>query len=233
MSTSISDSLLEQQVRLVLRSCGATDWTVRTDGFWCHIQPPGHQPPEQGWKLHVSATPLSAVLVTLRCAEVLVRAGCAFKVAEGLPQLLQLVSVNADRRSSGKVITAYPDDDQQFAVLAEDLHRATVHLPGPAIVSDRPYRPGSLVHYRYGAFTGRTVLNNDGSFDSMLVTPDGGLVKDERLAGPPAWVVSPLQAGDADAARPAGQVLLADRFVVRQAIRHGNKGGVYLAVDQT
>jgi len=232
-STSISDCLLAEQVRLVLRTSQATDWTVQIDGFWCHAQPPGHQPREQGWKLHISATPLSAVLITLRSAEVLVRAGCAFKVAAGLPQVHQMVSVNADRRSSGKVITAYPRDDEQFAVLAEKLHRATEHLPGPAILSDRPYRSGSLVHYRYGAFTGRTVLSNDGSFESMLVTPDGGLLKDERLPrfNPPDWARCPLP-DDAELPQPAGPVLLAGRFVVRQAIRHGNKGGVYLATDQ-
>src|SRR5690348_8146390 len=108
MATSLSDSLLAEQVGLVLRVSGAADWTVRTDGFWCRVEPPGFRPPEQGWKLHVSATVLSATLVTRRAAEVLVSAGCAFKVALGLPQLHELLSPNADRRSSGKVITAYP-----------------------------------------------------------------------------------------------------------------------------
>jgi hypothetical protein len=89
-STSISDCLLAEQVRLVLQSSQTTGWTVHTDGFWCYVQPPGHQPREQGWKLHVSATPLSTVVITVRSAEVLVRAGCAFKVAAGLPQLHQL-----------------------------------------------------------------------------------------------------------------------------------------------
>jgi tRNA A-37 threonylcarbamoyl transferase component Bud32 len=232
MDTAIGDRLLAEQVRLVLRNSKATDWAVRAEDFWCHVQPPDYLPQEQGWKLHVSATPLSAMLVTLRAAEVLVRTGCAFKVPVGLPQLQQLVSANADRRSSGKVITAYPRDDEQFAALAEELHRATEHLPGPAILSDRPYRPGSLVHYRYGAFTGRRVLSNDGYLESMLTGPDGVLVKDERLPrfSPPPWAACPFEAG---APETAGPVLLAGRFEVHQAIRHGNKGGVYLAKDAT
>jgi hypothetical protein len=178
---------------------------------------------------------LSAVLVTLRAAEVLIRNGCAFKVAVGLPHLHELVSVNADRGTSGKVITAYPADDEQFVRLAEELHQVTEHLPGPAILSDRPYRPGSLVHYRYGAFTGRTVLSNDGSYESMLVAPDGALVKDRRLAwfSPPPWVACPLDDEAGAVPQSADAVLLADRFVVRQAIRHGNKGGVYLGAEQT
>src|SRR5262249_23580468 len=150
----------------------------------------------------------------------------------GLPQLQQLVSVNADRRSSGKVITAYPRDDEQFAALAEELHRATERLPGPAILSDRPYRPGSLVHYRYGGFTDRRVLSNDGYLESMLTGPDGVLVKDVRLPrfSPPPWAACPLEAGVPET---AGPVLLAGRFAVHRAIRHGNKGGVYLAKDET
>lgn len=230
----ISEFLLAEQVRLVLRRLRADHWPMHVDDFWCYVQPLGYQPREQGWKLHVSATPLSAVLVTLRAAEVLVRNGCAFKVVVGLPQLHEQVSVNADRGFSGKVITAYPADDEQFVRLAEELHRVTEHLPGPAILSDRPYRPGSLVHYRYGVFTGRTVLSNDGSYESMLIAPDGGLVKDRRLAwfSPPQWAACPLDDEAHAAPQSAGPVLLADRFVVRQAILHGNKGGVYLGAEQ-
>lgn len=231
-----TDDLLAEQVRVVLRRIGADGWAELDDGFWFYVQPPDHQPRTQGWKLHVSATPLSAALVTVRAAEVLVGAGCAFKVTIGLPQLLELNSINCDRGSSGKVITAYPRDDEQFVQLAEQLHRATEHLPGPAILSDRPYRPGSIVHCRYGAFTGHMVLSNDGTYESMLRTPDGRLVHDERLAwfSPPHWAPCPLEGnqGTRSSTQTAGPVLLADRFVIRQAIRHGNKGGVYLGLDQ-
>jgi serine/threonine protein kinase len=225
--------LLAEQVRMVLRRAGATGWSETEGDFWFAVTPPAYQPRTQGWKLHVSATPLSAPLVTVRVAEILVAAGCAFKVATGLPQLLDLTSVTCDRGSSGKVITAYPRDDEQFAELAEALHHATEHLPGPAILSDRPYRPGSLVHYRFGVFTANPVLSNDGSYESRLRGPDGDLVADRRLAwfSPPSWASCPLAVEPPPAA--SGPVLLAGRFEVREAIRHGNKGGVFVALDRT
>ncbi|WP_431045513.1 class IV lanthionine synthetase LanL [Streptomyces sp. P1-3] len=212
------------------------DWTFTTDDFWCHVQPADYPWQSQGWKLHVSATPLAAPCVLERAATVLLRAGCAFKFARSLEQVTTLVSAYCPRGNSGKFLTAYPRDDEQFRLLAEELHRATQGLPGPAVLSDRPYRPGSLVHYRYGAFLGRTVLTNDGGYESVLVGPGGELVHDERTPwfSPPPWAVSPLT-GDPHASaapRRPSAVLLADRFVVREAIQHSNKGGVFRAVDR-
>ena len=232
------DSLLAEQVRLVLWRLHADGWSERAGHFWFSVAPPGHQPRRQGWKLHISATPCSARLVTRRAAEVLVASECAFKVAIGLPQVSQLVSVNGARAASGKVITAYPDDDEHFIQLAERLHRATEHLPGPAILSDRPYRPGSLVHYRFGTFTGHQILNNDGRHESRLRAPDGSLVPDRRLPwfSPPRWASCPfgVEESETRSATPSAKpVLLAGRFVVSQAIQHRNKGGVYLGLDRT
>jgi hypothetical protein len=234
----VEESLLAELVRLVLRRLGADGWSEHADGFWFSVAPPDYRPPRQGWKLHVSATPLSASVVTLRAAEVLVAAGCPFKVAKGLPQVGQLVSAQADRASAGKVITAYPGEDESCVRLAEHLHRVTEHLPGPAILSDHPYRPGSLVHYRFGTFSGHPVLSNDGRHESRLRTPDGHLVPDRRRPwfSPPPWADCPFGAGEPEtrAAEASGNpVLLADRFEVGQAVRHGTGGGVYLGVDRT
>ncbi|MEV8021844.1 class IV lanthionine synthetase LanL [Streptomyces sp. NPDC086554] len=230
---------LQGLARLVAQREGRDDWTFTTDSFWCRVQPTDHEWPAQGWKLHVSATPLSAPFVLERAAVVLLRAGCAFKFAESMDRVNDLVSTYCPRGSGGKFITAYPVDDDSFRQLAAQLHEATLGLPGPAILSDLPYRPESLVHYRYGAFRGTTVLSNDGSYESMLVGPQGELVNDERNAwfSPPPWARSPLSDSVEQPERktPRGApaaVLLNDRFVVREAIQHSNKGGVFRAVDQ-
>ena len=237
-------SELVDVARAELERVGASAWETRSDGMmWCSVQPPGHQWPEQGWKLHVSAIPSSAKAVLERAVGVLVRHGCAFKFASTWEFVIQLNSRHYPRGGGGKFLTAYPGNDEQFRRVAEDLDRATAGLYGPVILSDRPYRPGSLVHYRYGGFTGRAVLSNDSDYRQMLAGPGGTLVEDRRDAwfSPPAWAPSPLgepEATDAGAGaapqtapQTAPQVLLADRFVVRQAIRHTNKGGVYLAND--
>ncbi|MBB2913305.1 tRNA A-37 threonylcarbamoyl transferase component Bud32 [Streptosporangium becharense] len=210
-------------------------WEIRPGTPWTYVTPPDAVRRAQGWKLHVSATPLSAPVVLARAAEVLVRRRCPFKFAATLNDLGGLVSRVQDRGSVGKFITVYPPDDETAVALAEELHQATYGLPGPPILSDRVYKPGSLVHYRFGVFSAPSELDNDGSYASRLTAPDGTRVSDERNAWytPPAWAPCPFESGQAPARTVAPQaVLLADRFVVRQAIRHGAKGGVFLAEDQ-
>ncbi|MFE0465023.1 class IV lanthionine synthetase LanL [Kitasatospora sp. NPDC058965] len=226
-------TLYRDLVEAVLRRRGARGWSVAPGEFWCGVRPTGAPQREQGWKLHVSATPLSAPMVLAGAAEVLVAQRAAFKFAGTPDRLAELVSGRADRGSGGKFITVYPQDDDAFRRLAEALHRATEHLPGPGILSDRPYRPGSLVHYRYGAFTGHPRLTNDGAVETMLRAPDGSAVRDRRLAwfSPPAWAVDPLPVAASPAAAPSA-VLLNDRYEVRRALRHAYKGGVYVGTDR-
>jgi hypothetical protein len=180
---------------------------------------------------------------------VLVGEGAAFKFAAGLRYVRVLNSAGADRASSGKFLTVYPTDDDQARRVAAAAHAATGGLAGPVILSDRPYRPGSLVHYRYGGFTGRYAIDGDGLVVHLLRTPDGELVPDERrpVYSAPAWAADPFQppqpgggAGtpaDAAMSRQAkshehAMVLLNDRYVVTAALAHANKGGTYLATDR-
>ncbi|MFG2143062.1 class IV lanthionine synthetase LanL [Streptomyces sp. NPDC048696] len=207
-------------------------WAMRDGETWCMVTPPGHRSRRQGWKLHVSATVASAHEVLERAAGVLVAHGCAFKFAVSPRVTADLNGVRAARAHSGKFITAYPADDRQLHLLAEELDRATDGLAGPAILSDRRYRPGSLVHCRYGCFSAPRELDDEGFYRGRLQAPDGTLVADERNPwfSPPAWARSPF--GTPARARTTGSVLLADRYRVREAIRFSNRGGVYRAHDR-
>jgi hypothetical protein len=226
-------ALLADVVRGVLARAAAGEWAVGGDGFWCRVTPPGHNRRAQGWKLHVSATQLSAPVVLSRAAEVLVRAGCAFKFTRGLDELGELLSASVHRGSGGKFLTAYPADDDRLRRLAVELDRVTDGLPGPVVLSDRAVRPGSLVHYRFGVFGAEPVLDNDGSFESVLTAPDGRREKDLRQAwfSPPAWAEPPLAGGGPATTAAAAPVLVGGRFAVRGALRHSYRGGVFRAVD--
>ncbi|MER6582874.1 class IV lanthionine synthetase LanL [Nonomuraea sp. NPDC001023] len=227
--------VLEDLVRAALRRSAGDGWDVRHRPPWTYVAPREAGTRDQGWKLHVSATPLSAPVVLARAAEVLVRHRCPFKFAATFADLTGLLSRNVHRGSAGKFITVYPPDDEAATAIAEDLHRATYGLPGPPVLSDRAYRPGSLVHYRYGVFSARSVLDNDGVYSSPLTAPDGACLVDRRNAwySPPEWADCPFESGRAPARTGAPEAVeLAGRFVVRQAIRHGAKGGVFLAEDR-
>jgi hypothetical protein len=170
-ASAVAESLLVDSVRSVLARLGQHDWRVMPDGVWCHVQPADSQSRAQGWKLHVSATPLSAPHVLARSAEVLVRSRCPFKFAGTIDRVRDLCSRHVDRSAGGKFLTAYPEDDGHFRAIAEELHHVTEGLPGPGILSDRPYGPGSLVHYRFGAFASVPVLGNDGVYEPCSSPP--------------------------------------------------------------
>ncbi|MFI0484787.1 class IV lanthionine synthetase LanL [Actinomadura sp. 9N215] len=219
-------------------------WTTDRGAVWCHVKRDAGGLPPQGWKLHVSATPASAEEVLARSLAVLLAAGSPFKFAATHDRLAALNARNTSRGHSGKFITIYPTGDDEAVRLAAELDKATTGLPGPRILSDRPYAPGSLVHYRYGAFVEERRITNDGFYAWMILDPDGNPVEDKRVGRytPPPWVTCPFPdhgtAGGAAGRRdanggggPRNEVLIGTRFTVREAIRHTNKGGVYRALD--
>ncbi|GGW42615.1 serine/threonine protein kinase [Streptomyces lucensis JCM 4490] len=213
-------------------------WTVDTDEVWCRVAPLSGSGREQGWKLHLSATAASAPEVLTKALEVLLREESAFKFARSLDQVSALNSRTTPRGNSGKFITVYPRSDADAARLARELHRATAALAGPRILSDQPYAPHSLVHYRYGSFVGRRRLSDDGLLVWFIEDPDGNPVEDKRTGrySAPSWAVCPFPASVPAPPRPAdaaggGPVVLGGRFAVREAIRHTNKGGVYRGTD--
>jgi serine/threonine protein kinase len=235
---SADASELGEVLDSALRALGVADhWGVSTDGIWCCVTPDEHVGRSQGWKLHLSATVSSAKAVLTRVLPLLLKDGSAFKFASTLAHVAQLNARTTPRGHSGKFITVYPHSDEDAVRLAEALHQATVGLAGPRILSDRPYAPGSLVHYRYGGFVEERRLSNDGLYKWVIFDPEGNPVEDRRVGQylPPSWARCPFpDPGEkvvASTNSGAGGVLVADRFLVREAIRHVNKGGVYRAVD--
>ncbi|MGH3972729.1 MAG: class IV lanthionine synthetase LanL [Pseudonocardiaceae bacterium] len=235
---SADSSEFSEVLDSALRATGKADeWTVSADGFWCYVTPHEHVGRSQGWKLHLSATVSSATTVLDRALPTLLQGGCAFKFASTLAHVAQLNARNTPRAHSGKFITVYPQSDSDAVALAEALHQATVDLAGPRILSDCPYLPGSLVHYRYGGFVEERKLSNDGLYTWLIFDPEGNPVEDRRVGQytQPPWVRCPFpdppDKAVASTRSGTGGVLVGDRFLVREAIRHVNKGGVYRAVD--
>ncbi|BAU88365.1 membrane translocator [Streptomyces laurentii] len=235
MTNHASDADLEDLLRHALRATGTdTRWTTDANDMWCHVAPLSGTRREQGWKLHVSATAASAPAVLAHALGVLLREGSAFKFARSIEQVSALNSRATPRGNAGKFITVYPRSDAEAVRLAEELHQATTGLSGPRILSDQPYTPQSLVHYRYGSFVARRRLSDDGLLVWFIEDPDGNPVEDKRTGhyAPPAWAVSPFPVSAVPApargAKPAdGPVVIGGRYAVWEAIRHTNKGGVY------
>jgi hypothetical protein len=210
-------------------------WRLTRAGTWTHAAPESAEPRVQGWKIHLSAVPSSGVQVLAQVTPLLAAAHCPFKFAASPAEIARLTGRHFDRASAGKFLTVYPPDDAVLPELARDLDEATEGLPGPRILSDRPYRPGGLVHYRFGGFVRKLRLAANGVYEPVVTAPDGTYVTDRRAAWfePPSWAPPDpfAEPAPAPAAAPRG-VLIGDRFLLRGAIRHANKGGVFRATDQ-
>ncbi|WP_159104633.1 hypothetical protein [Plantactinospora sp. BB1] len=169
-------------------------WTVRQRAGRTVVTPALPVNRLQGWKLHVSATPANAPLVLAACAPTLVETGTEFSFVATAAGLAELNGPRAPRARAGKFLTVHPATDELFRELARRLDEATAGYVGPAVLSDRPYQWGGVVHYRYGAFGGVGVLDDDGRYRRCLVDPEGNLVEDrcEPVFRPPAWAEPPF-----------------------------------------
>lgn len=214
-------------------------WVVETeiapDETWIMLQNVYAAPREQGWKLHISAGLPTAEIVLRRVLPVLLVETAEFKIIASLEKLAALNTGEYGISQIGKFITIYPNDDVQAVRLASALHAATAGLEGPTIPSDRPLLPGSLVHYRFGSFRERVMQTVAGSIVSILVTPDGDLIPDERplLYRPPNWAVDPfLKAGVAAELKPP-IVLIKNRYLFVSLLARSARGSVFRGVDIT
>jgi hypothetical protein len=197
-----------------------------SDGTWSYSRRVRDEDPRQGWKLHVSATILSAAEVFARAEPILRRSDALFKVLCRLDLLRSLNSGLGDFSQIGKFLTIYPRSTGEALELARALHRATRGLAGPRVPFDAQYRRESLVYYRYGAF--RPWIDGTSGF---IHPPRGRRYRDQRAPkrAIPRWLEDPFQKSRAGDSKKRG--LFLREFLVFKAKAQRGKGGVYDALD--
>ena len=189
--------------------------------------------PEQGWKLHVSATILTAGRVLEAVAPLLAARGVLYKAPASLAELDKLNSgIFYGYSQVGKFLTVYPRTDEEAVLLAAALDRATRGIEAPSVPFDAKYRAGGCVHYRYGAF--KTLDFEDAAAGRVFAIrdPEGNLVPDVRdSAAHPPWVADPFQAGRGRRAATRKPTHLQTTVKAFRALTQRGKGGVYQALD--
>ena len=188
---------------------------------------------DQGWKLHVSADVVSAKEVLHRSLPTLLAEDVAFKVVSSIPRLGALNDGRAGLDQVGKFITVYPKHDAQAVRLAIALDEATRGLSGPLVPSDRPLRPGSLIHYRYGSFATRFVQLPSGEITPAIKDPDGKLIPDRRgpASGPPSWAPDPFVAAGVAAEPDTPKIMIGERYLIVGTPYRSPAGAVHFALD--
>ncbi|GAB3181687.1 class III lanthionine synthetase LanKC [Streptomyces incanus] len=207
-------------------------WTTNRGREWTVCVPPDSRIPDQGWKVHVAASPGNAAALLDAVVPYCLEHSLMFKYISDAQTLGRRGSKYGDRSASGKFITIYPVDEACLERTLNDLEERVGGTPAPTILSDLRWREGPL-HVRYGGFVLRTTRLEDGTLTPAITTPDGKLVPDERRPGfhTPAWLTIPPFLEEALAQRRA-RTLTGFPFKVYKALHFSNGGGVYRAVDK-
>ncbi|WP_130797173.1 class III lanthionine synthetase LanKC [Streptomyces otsuchiensis] len=224
---------------LVYRSLVPGTWQVSRRGYWIITQPPGVPPVAQGWKLHVSATSATSTDILRAALPVLRDARVHFKFLMDPVAMREHNDKLVSRGASGKFITVYPADEEEFRAVGDALTRALDGFDGPHILSDRRYPGSRVVFYRYGGFTTISRVMPDGNRELLIRTPEGEPVPDVRhpYFHTPDWVSDPFRNDSVPAAEETGgtearRITLAQgRFTVTGAMQFSNRGGLYRAED--
>ena len=191
--------------------------------IWCFSRLRNQNDAEQGWKLHISATILSANKTFKRVASYLNKKNVLFKAPQSLEELLKLNSGMFYGYSQvGKFITVYPAHADEAVRIATELDRLTDGLAGPVVPFDSRFGPQSNIYYRYGSFD---LLMPDGKTPAIR-DPEGRLVQDSW--NKPEWVEERFPKPRTTST--TGD-LASTPFRAVSALSQRGKGGVYQALD--
>jgi len=198
---------------------------------WIVYTPEDVQVPSQGWKIHASACLDNAEQIVETVWEYCTRERIAFKFIRSR-QLLFLRNMKyASRGYSGKFVTIFPVDEQQFERILTDLGPALDGHESPYILSDLRWGDGPL-YVRYGGFAERYCVGPNGELEAAIEDADGTLVPDRRAATfqVPLGVVLPACLEPHLAARNSATTHDLP-YRVERALHFSNGGGVYAGVD--
>jgi tRNA A-37 threonylcarbamoyl transferase component Bud32 len=227
-----SRPVLEDDFIAPVRRALAAHWTIERSGIWVHCQAPDTVLPMQGWKIHISSIASTAHIVLSITAATLGASGTAFKFAADHGMLSAINGKRWPRGGSGKFITVYPRDVDDFRQVIANLHAALSGYVGPYVLTDRRYADSRVLHYRYGGIMSDSRISPGGRVEWLLRRPDDEVEEDDRSPRfrLPDWLRDPF--GTAAPAAPASRVLLgAGRYRVYEALAFSAAGGVYLADD--
>lgn len=205
-----------------------TGWRSHTDGPWSVWLHPDRELPDQGWKIHLSATRDSAARTLATASGYCLDRRVSFKFLRTAQALDDALSKDADRGSAGKFMTIYPTSDAELLHCLTALDSALSGADGPYILSDLRWREGPL-YVRYGAFRAEFTTLDGITVPAVRNLETRQLVPDPREASfhVPDWVVTPAflreQLDALDTTPPP------DFPQVTHAIQHSNAGGIYYA----
>ena len=217
-----------QRFQLPVRDWDA--WSVYVAEGWTYVMPDGVELPDQGWKIHVSASFENAQDLLNVVAEYCGGRRLAFKYLPTTGDLVRANTKYADRGSSGKFITLYPVTPDECETVLKELDILIGGQDGPYILSDLRYNDGPL-YVRYGGFRPRFIRGDGDTRVPAIMNESGELVPDERRPTftPPSWVSLPAFVVEQVVRLGGNERPDRFRYDIREALHFSNGGGIYKA----
>jgi hypothetical protein len=227
------DAFIKRENKKWAQLCEEFLPVVRDNSIWRFSDEPADNIPQQGWKLHVAATLLSANTVFGKVAPWLQRRGSLFKAPRSLSELQKInCGLYYGYSQVGKFMTIYPQSEKEAVFLAKKLHAFTSKLAAPSVPFDFRFKTDSCVHYRYGSFAQLNIQEPDGRLTPAIKDAAGQLVPDLRYSqenslqgNDPFLCERPRRAKGTDDSP------LKTTFRAFRSLTQRGKGGVYQALD--
>lgn len=224
----------ENNQRLLHLDCPPDNYIVIDGEHWINVLERNIKLPNQGWKIHISTNMKEAQTTLDIVSKLMIERNISFKYVKSMTELLMKDSKYGDRGSSGKFITIYPVNTNQFIELLSLLENSLSHLkPGPYILNDKRWYD-SNVYFRYGAFAPRFTFI-DGVKVDAIENLQGELIEDKRVPYYylPDFVEEPPEIIAMDKAMDQNDTYSPlENYDIKEALHFSNGGGVYICENK-
>ncbi|MEK4905621.1 class III lanthionine synthetase LanKC [Niallia sp. FSL M8-0099] len=224
----------ENNQRLLHLDCPPDNYIVIDGEHWINVLERNIKLPNQGWKIHISTNMKEAQTTLDIVSKLMIERNISFKYVKSITELLMKDSKYGDRGSSGKFITIYPVNTNQFIELLSLLENSLSHLkPGPYILNDKRWYD-SNVYFRYGAFAPRFTFI-DGVKVDAIENLQGELIEDKRVPYYylPDFVEEPPEIIAMDKAMDQNDTYSPlENYDIKEALHFSNGGGVYICENK-
>lgn len=198
-----------------------------SDGPYYQVKEPGAN---QGWILHLSVILSQLDNLLLKIIPILVEEGIPFKIPQSQQYGNLILAGHFGYHQLGKIITIYPDTDDQARSVAKKMILLTTEFSGPSIPTDAFL--GGTVYTRYGSYNTIRIPDDNGKVEKYLYDLSKTLVKDKynvpfKLPKGIKWPFFEIKG----TVKEKKSRLLAGKYLQMLIVKNDTKGKVVKALD--
>ncbi|WGN90296.1 lanthionine synthetase LanC family protein [Ligilactobacillus faecis] len=209
------------------------DWVVYVDKYWHNVINKKNFSIKQGWKIHITADIDDAQKMLEEISEFLIKKEISFKFVTSKQELWRKNSKQGDKSAVGKFITVYPQNEESFCILLNELKSITdSYKKGTYILNDCCWQE-SNVFFRYGGFIRNEQIIN-GKNVLVIEDDEGNYIEDKRTPyySVPSFISEPNYVKKFNTFPDSKEFEKIKNLNINEVIHFSNSGGVYKFEDR-